>query len=211
MSIEDNIYTECNSHLKETDRKRNQLISVYIILIGLLISNYDNLSANKDIILGIFCGIGLLVNVASIHYRKWHIIYARASQAVALHLLMHDMAPEQRIREIDSRLELSGYMCNPWSWLNPFKSTEAAIFLVLVLATYIPIQLFLVEKNILLIKNSFFLSFLAGAALHYVLFTLAAFYLIRSTTKKSPFDEWILIPIKLATESKVTADAEDKA
>lgn len=198
MGIEGSIYTECNSHLKETDKNRNQLVSIYIILIGLLISNYDKLSANKDIVLGIFSSIGLLVVISSIHYRKWHIIYTRTSQAVALYMLKDKLPEKDRINEIDLYLQSTSYMNNPLSWLNPLKSTEAAVYLLIVLATFIPIQLLLSEKGLVFFSKSMLLSFVIGVLIYYVLLTFFAFHLIRSSIKKSAFDEWILLPLKLA-------------
>ena len=58
MNIEDSIFTECNAHLKEGDKKRNQLASFYLVISGLLFSNYEVFGDLQDAVLGFYILIG---------------------------------------------------------------------------------------------------------------------------------------------------------
>jgi len=77
------IYVQCNEHLRETDRKRDQILVFFATVTGLYISNYDKLSSIvkiPDIILGLIVGlIGFALSLILIEYRLWHLKYALAS------------------------------------------------------------------------------------------------------------------------------------
>lgn len=84
------IYGQCNEHLRETDKKRDQILVFFVTVTGLYISNYDKLSSIvkiPNIILGSIVGlIGIVLSLILIEYRMWHLKYALA--AIVLQKLM---------------------------------------------------------------------------------------------------------------------------
>lgn len=70
MIPETDIFHECNEHLKETDKKRDQVIGFYILLLGLLLFNYDKLGKYRDLTLGVFSLLGMFIVAVVIQYRK---------------------------------------------------------------------------------------------------------------------------------------------
>ena len=79
------IYTECNNHLRENDRKRDQLISFYLVPVGgllALINSANNTSVHglvipASILLSLL-GIILILNVTE--HRLWHTRYSFTSR-----------------------------------------------------------------------------------------------------------------------------------
>ncbi len=79
------IFSECNNHLRETDNKRDQLISFYLVLVGafLALNNAQpptSLNSNFGILPALVLSlVGLLVIAATNEYRKWHGRYSRTA------------------------------------------------------------------------------------------------------------------------------------
>lgn len=73
----DGIYSECNEHLREQDRKRDQIIGFYGAIIGIIIGNIENILKIQHIyIMYTFFVIASWI-LASIlmKYMYWHTIY----------------------------------------------------------------------------------------------------------------------------------------
>ncbi|WP_052342629.1 NUDIX hydrolase [Bacillus sp. EB01] len=71
------IYEQCNEHLREQDKKRDQLLAFYGTIIGLVIANIDKL-AKVDFIEFLyipFVFIGIMLAYVLVNYMKWHSVY----------------------------------------------------------------------------------------------------------------------------------------
>lgn len=71
------VYEQCNEHLREQDRKRDQLIGFYGAIIGLLLSNLDKLIEIPSLhwIYLLFIFSSWMLGSILINYLKWHSIY----------------------------------------------------------------------------------------------------------------------------------------
>jgi hypothetical protein len=199
MAFEESIFIECNSHLKETDKKRDQIVALYFVVFSLLATNFHRLNEKfEDYVLLSFSLFGLLILVATIHYRKWHIIYVRSSQAISLFMLTDDMDFESRIRFIEGEFEKSSYMSSWKEWLNPFRSTEATIFFFFILATFAPVYFFLWKNELMIFLDMIFIPFAILLVFYYFICIGLGYILLRPALQNSIFDTWILLPIKIA-------------
>ena len=203
MINEAEIYHECNEHLKESDKKRDQVIGFYIVLLGLLLSNYDKLVNYRYLTLGIFGLMGIFLIAVVIQYRKWHISYVRASQAVIVFSRIDSNSIQNKINASKEIIIKYGYMSKWYNWFNPFNSTEAVMFFIVIGASFIPIQLFIIETGIgfigLPLKWSTVLNFLAC----YAIAIATCFFVLRKEIQKDPFENWLLRPIVLASGQAV--------
>ena len=199
MINEAEIYHECNEHLKESDKKRDQVIGFYIVLLGLLLSNYDKLVNHRNLALGIFGLLGIFLIAVVIQYRKWHISYVRASQAVTIFSIINDDNSQNRIDTSINILIKNGYMSKRHNWFNPFNSTEAVIFFIVIGSSFIPTQLFIIETGIGLISLPLKWSFILNLLAYYAISITMCFFVLRKEIQKDPFQNWLLYPIVLAS------------
>ena len=199
MILETDIYHECNDHLKETDKKRDQVIGFYVVLIGLLLSNYDKLGKHRDLVLGIFSLLSILIIAVIIQYRKWHISYVRASQTVTIYSKINNGNVQKRINITKNKIRPSGYMSKWYYWLNPFNSSEAILFFIVIGVSFIPIQLFLIETDIGFITLPFKWAIILNLFAYYAISIAICFHVIRNELKEDPFENWLLHPIVLAS------------
>ncbi|MHC1749552.1 MAG: hypothetical protein AB9856_14870 [Cellulosilyticaceae bacterium] len=83
------IYVQCNEHLRETDRKRDQIILFYTTLLGIFIGNTDkvlrSIHGKEEILIIIyiifFISGYVFINVI-LEYRLWHLKYKLSCQAI---------------------------------------------------------------------------------------------------------------------------------
>lgn len=137
------IYQQCNDHLKETDKKRDQLLVFFGVVIGIYfthLSKVTDLAFELSIIISL---VGVLLASVLIHYRKWHINYVNA--AIVIQKLMFKDVANLRQDELD---EL---------WFNSIKPPQIKKFLwsteSLIFNTYLVISFPIVHitiKNIIL-------------------------------------------------------------
>lgn len=71
------IYEQCNEHLREQDRKRDQLLAFFGSVLGLILANIESLSKLKyiEFIYLWFILITFILAFVMINYMKWHSIY----------------------------------------------------------------------------------------------------------------------------------------
>ncbi|MGL4875406.1 MAG: hypothetical protein ACRC30_12220 [Clostridium sp.] len=71
------IYSECNEHLREQDRKRDQIIGFYGAIIGVIIGSINILVKINYIYIAYFVFIlaSWTLGFILINYMKWHTIY----------------------------------------------------------------------------------------------------------------------------------------
>jgi hypothetical protein len=206
MISETDIFHECNEHLKETDKKRDQVIGFYIVLIGLLLSNNEKLGNHPDLILGIFSLLGIFIIAVIIQYRKWHISYVRASQAVTIYSRINNENFQNRINITKSKISAYGYMSKWYNWLNPLRSSEAILFFIIIGASFIPIQLFIIETDITFINLPFKWSIFLNLLTYYAIAIVICFCILRKEIQKDPFENWLLQPIELAHKEQIASE-----
>lgn len=73
----DGIYEQCNEHLREQDKKRDQLLAFFGAVMGLVVANITALAKVNyiEFIYPFFIIAGWLLSDIMINYMKWHSIY----------------------------------------------------------------------------------------------------------------------------------------
>src|SRR6266566_2765840 len=127
MGLLDSLSQQCHEHLRDADRKRDELIGFYAIIVGLLFAAYDKIDDSMRALIALVIGlVGLFVALAVIQYRKWHTIYSNCFRTL-------DDLKRRFTDPTSSDVEAAwrdlgnptGYW-SKWKLLNPFAGTEAA-------------------------------------------------------------------------------------
>ena len=174
-------YRQCHEHLKETDKKRDQLAGLYAVVVGLVLSNLDKIGQSK---LPALVGLGLtglLVMVATVHYRKWHITYVRCAQVLA--------------GSEPAYAKEKGYK------LNPLLSAETALFYAIAVITYIPWQFVVAETGgILNLPSAYWwIAVLLNVAGYILLMVVYARWILAVADAKRLDATWILTGVRAQT------------
>jgi hypothetical protein len=195
MDIEIEAYNQCHEHIKETDKKRDQISALYLVVVGLVFANYDKLPAESRLFLLLGLGlVGFFIILTVIQYRKWHIIYVRCAQAMGNYIITANLPVEDRVIEAKKALAKLPYRSTSISRFNPFDSAEAAIFLAITFVCFIPWQLLLSSLGCLipsLVKHPIILALINYLVFEFIIYTMA-FMILRHVDLLDPFDQWII-------------------
>lgn len=158
------IYGECNNHLREMDKNRDQLTEFYLALIGVFSAAFFTIfphlkkDDNSLIILlftvgGLLFFIGLIVSRVTIEFRVWHTRYSYT--AILLGTLSRDEPSqfdeiEKRIRDYaygkgqldinyKNRKEGTPRMPPSWIFSRYLKGTEGFTFLIMPTIAFLPL------------------------------------------------------------------------
>jgi len=191
---------QCHEYLRDADKKRDELIGFFAVVIGLLFVAYDKLDEQLKTLISIAVAlVGVFVALAVIQYRKWHAIY------VAGFRVLNDVRQRTATPSGDDilaawrRLDYPRSYLGMWRMLNPFQGTEAATFLAFLVLSFVPWYLLLRSHPRLIsyYAGDDILPFALDFVLYFVLVGFVAtlvFYC--SIAKPSPFKHWMFEPFR---------------
>lgn len=214
MTLDLEVYRQCHEHLKETDKRRDQLSALYAVLVGLVFASFDKFDAAQQPIIYLGVGIlGIFVLLAVIQYRKWHIVYVRCAQALDTYLRLENHADVDRLSLAKKIAEKRRYRSSPFDRFNPLSSTEAAYFLIISVVAFIPWQLLTTLSGGLITtpSSSPLLAFVLNLIVFQIAIASIAFFVFAATDKRDPFDEWILNSVGLVEAIEASSAGEEAA
>lgn len=136
-------YTQVNEHLRESDRSRNILLSVYSALIAGTLSfiySTDKLEyLPKSVILGFLIAFGIGIAIYTAFARAWHCEYTRVARAIHKSFLNADLQLYQAAKEIKKEEE-----DKQRHYFNT-RGTEFIIFLLILLFVFTELVLVFYE------------------------------------------------------------------
>ncbi len=139
MEVFQDIYREIQLHIRESHKKRDQLLAFYITLLAATFA-FDRIGIHMREAAGFLVLFGLAVLWALIQYRKWHIRY-NGSLVVYQRLVQENRSVT--IAELASLWKTLNDERDWWSLLNPKDGIENATMLVACLAVGVPLFLLL--------------------------------------------------------------------
>lgn len=190
MNTESEIYKQCHEHLKETDKKRDQLIASFAVIIGLLVANIEKLHDCSNLGTASLCAstLGAIVILAVIHYRKWHVKYTICIQLINFATRLGN------INQANEAVKARDTSQNWKSIINPCSSTETAIFYVVSIIAFVPLQIFLSEYRFYIIELNTTLDFLPmtlNLVVFLVIVNFIALAILTKAEKRQLSDAWI--------------------
>jgi len=140
----DTLYVQCNSHLLESDKKRDQILVLLASITGLYIGNLDRLKTMLafNVIAISMVAIGIIFAFVVLEYRKWHIKYALACVVIQRLMFIENKTIDQKM--ITHILRSIVVTTTP---IGLFKTTESWIFNLYVAINSINIYIFGASYN----------------------------------------------------------------
>jgi hypothetical protein len=200
------IYTECNNHLREQDKNRDQLISFYLVLVAAFLAGTNNQAIKHSVtLIGIFIFIlGLIVSKTIIEFRIWHTRYSYTSILITALSRPNDktfveIAKNQREDSyLKSALNIkSEFMPINWLYERYWKGTEFYTSLTALVITFLPLYIALTHKFIYpqqVPQTAFITKIIIFSSL-LVLFTIIQLYFASYIYHKfsaCPWATWLL-------------------
>jgi hypothetical protein len=194
------IYVECNNHLREMDKLRDQLISFYLIVVGVFLAIVktnllDEFVKPTSLLLGAF---GIIISFAIIEFRIWHTRYSYTAQLLVA-LSRGKKKDRQKIEEDERSRSHNELHVNPkrklhlmtldWFWNRYIKGTEFWTFTASLTITLFPLYLLL---------NYYFHSFNVNysvvfwLSIYFIGFQLYAAQKTYKNFVECPWAKWLL-------------------
>lgn len=179
-------YKQCHEHVRDTDKKRDQVVALYGGVVGLLVTNFDKIGEKHRSLVFLGTGIaGILVSLIVMNYRKWHSIHLNSATVID-YLLRESKMPTAKA--VEEAWYLLVKKRNLWQILNPFGSIDTAVFYFLTLVSLLPWYVFMREQNVLSSLPSTVVIFLL--IVYVVVFALIAFSVVRCAEKEPDWGFW---------------------
>lgn len=212
-----NIYTECNNHLREMDKNRDQLISFYILLVGAFLTVFHYLSDGTlkyllSPISGLLFILGIILSRTANEFRLWH---TRYSYTAILLVALSRGKNEEEFLNIQSELREYSYseeqlrissidMPYRWVFTRYWKGTEFYTYLAALTVAYLPLYLLFI--NLIPGFQSLntpleIIVFVLGLCIYFLIsFYLSATYLYKKFSE-CPWATWLLYGIDKGLDS----------
>lgn len=140
----DTLYVQCNNHLLESDKKRDQILVLLVSITGLYIGNLNELKKMQGFpVLAISMVImGIIFAFLVLDYRKWHIRYSLSCSVIQRLMFIENKIIDQKM--ITNILRSIVVTTKP---LKLFKKTESWIFNLYVAINFINIYILEASYN----------------------------------------------------------------
>jgi hypothetical protein len=207
MGFVEEAYRQCNEHLRETDRKRDQTFAIYSVLFAGVVtitSGGDKFGSLRVYVYFAVAAVGTLLVAAVANYRRWHFAYVKGAAVIqALSARKLPFTP----RTIDLAWRDVGYWKRP-AWTLSFlggqlQSTEALLFNGFAAVTYFAWFLFLMQLE----QPPRFLpsatprtAFIVNLVLYMAAANLFSAWLNRRAYDRGWKQHWILAPLCVQDE-----------
>jgi ADP-ribose pyrophosphatase len=139
------LYNQCNSHLLESDKKRDQILILLASITGLYIGNLDKLRKMPGFAVLAICIVvmGIIFAFVVLEYRKWHVKYALACVVIQrLMFIKNNDIDQKKITEILRSIVVTA------TPIDLFKRTESWIFNLYVAINFINIYILEASYNV---------------------------------------------------------------
>jgi hypothetical protein len=156
------IYEQIHEHLRDTLKRRDQIIAFYLLLLAALISAWDKLGEIQNIIVAVTWVIGFACFIVLTQYWRWQVIF-HLSLVTLQNLMAFSKEPSldecKRIWNTVNKTNL-----RVWSFLNPLKGVEINVIYLFALMTFVPGYLFYRINGVAILSlNSEIVAFLLDA------------------------------------------------
>lgn len=192
MKYYEETFKEVNSHIRESDKKRDQIVAFYGILIAAFMNSLDKIGDLRVIASVVLALIGLGILIVILNLRRHHILYMYSAQAVQL--LWASNAPPTRQNAVWAWSKFmnpaSKYMSEI---LNPLRSTEAAVYNTYLAVWFLP--LYTAIPTSILPRTSLCqqaVTFMLLLTMLLVLGNAFAYYKLRGIQSANVEDLWLL-------------------
>lgn len=141
----DELYSNCNDHLMETDRKRDQILVLFVSITGLYIGNVNNLRNISGFNVLAICIVfaGIIFAQVVLNYRKWHLKYHLAAIVIQRLMLIDKESINQKMVT-----KVLRSIVDPVTFKILFSSTESLIYNLYISINFINIYILLTIFNL---------------------------------------------------------------
>ena len=125
------LYEECNEHLREQDRKRDQTIAFFVALTGYFVAKESILSDNSSswILYLLLFVVGIIITFILVRYKTWHEKYVLASISISTVMFSNHEFSIEEFNKIYIETQNKKHI----SFKNVFWSSESLILNVYLL------------------------------------------------------------------------------
>ena len=193
------VYEECNENLRESDRKRDQIMVFYTLIVGAFLSSIDSLQRIylfEPLIIAIAI-LGLFLSITIIHYRKWHMIYVNTIEFIQMYnnsAFTKNYIEEQKQRVLANiGIKVSSSFLN-WFFKEYHAGVEFLTFNGFLIISYIPVYAIIISlfEHCKLSSCIYIMIFLIGLIIFLIHLNLIAAWIIYHDLKSFPWVRFMI-------------------
>jgi len=198
------IFAECNSHLRDADKNRDQLISFYLLLVGAFIAYAASKKIDNEFItLGslLLTVLGIIVSRTTNEFRLWH---TRYSYTARLLTALARAKPRSSVRNIERKAReytyrdlhnesMSKSMSVNWFRTKFMKGTEFYTYAASLIITFIPLYIFV--SSFWSVSIVQLITLVISFALIFLVFSWISAQYYFDDVMKVPWAIWLLYQI----------------
>lgn len=186
---------ECHEHLRESDRKRDQLLMFYTIIIGAYFSSFDKLPDNLQPSFAIaIATFGIVISITAILLRGWHFKYRNTINLLINLKCKHESHSSYTdiTKKISKEIGLDDHLTSSnWHKIY-FSGVEFFTMNSFLLISFLPIYALISMKwNSLLPKNPYW-TIIIDLFIYMLTTNIFSACILYSNLKKSLFADWLL-------------------
>jgi len=197
MDLVEAVHTQCHEHLRDADKKRDELIGFFAVVVGLLFATYEKVDSTLRPLLAIVVAlVGLFVVLTVLQYRKWHTIYTHCFKTLERATWRNPRVTKADIEIEWAKLKIPTAFWSKALLLNPFGGTEGATFGALLVLSFLPWYLVprAVPQLVLFHVPNDVIGFTIGFVIYLLFVSLVGMMIFYRADKLKPFDHWVLRP-----------------
>ena len=163
------IYEQCNEHLREGDRKRDQILAFFTTLLGVFIGSSEqilkglgNQQGLLSLLHSVFFVAGCFLACVLIEYRIWHLKYTLAGQVIQKLMFM---SQSTATKEDINRVLKDSFKYRP-TRKKLIKTTESMILNIFITVNFINV-IYILYRGIQGTEGIMVIIILLGAYLYY--------------------------------------------
>lgn len=197
MDLVEAVHSQCHEHLRDADKKRDEIIGFYAVVVGLLFASYEKIDDSlRPLLVIVVAFVGLFVVLAVLQYRKWHTIYSNCFKALERAVSLNPKATKADIQTAWNGLNIPQDFWSTWRLLNPFAGTEAATFDALLVLSFLPWYLVpkVLPSTVAFYVPNDLVGFAIGFVVYLVIMSIVGMKIFHHANKKGAFYHWVLRP-----------------
>jgi len=194
------LFKQCNYHLVETDKKRDQVIVFFTTVVGAFVVLADDESQLAAYFLLALVILGFVLGALLVQYRKWHIRYVNSVKILIRCMGNESSAKPKTIQAMKSLAYKDLGLIQPKNaitreWVRRyFQGVEVLTFQAFLLVAFVPVHFSIQQLGIGIPTDIHWVVPLLGNLAAYLFFAnvYAVYYLSHDFRTRTPFALWVL-------------------
>jgi hypothetical protein len=176
------IYKEIHEHIRDTLKRRDQIIAFYLVLLAALIGAWDKLKEIQNVAVAGVWIVGIACFFVITQYWRWQIILHLSMVTIQSLMTSKKQLSISECKRIWN--EVNDINTTIWALMKPSRGVEITIIYLFAFLTFVPGYLLLQISGVAILRiNSEAVAFLLDAIVYTAVLALLSSWFVKSFLK----------------------------